>query len=274
MASGMSTGNPADFNRKRWDSLTATNIVPPRTNVLRRSDLPWINTTDITVPSFKEADPALAIRRYCIQSAESKPRLVLIYFHGGGMCINTERSKSTEDIVVGLVRRLACDAISVGYRLAPEHPFPCALRDAYTALRWLHAQDEYRNAGIVLAGDSSGGNLAIVLALLTIEGVDADGNAVAPELSAALRRRIWQLTLLYPSLYELATRSQTARTVSYLMPRRTSAFYVRAYLGDEPTARDARLRDWRATFSAGWSTQAESCLSRSGRSSASSGCPA
>jgi acetyl esterase/lipase len=62
-----------------------------------------------------------------------------------------------------LVNRIGCVAVSVNYRLAPEHPFPAAVEDAAKAYRWLLRR--HPQAGIVLAGDSAGAGLAVATAV-------------------------------------------------------------------------------------------------------------
>lgn len=90
---------------------------------------------------------------------------VLIYLHGGGWACG---SLDTAD---GVCRRIAdrsgCAVLSVGYRLAPEHPWPAAIHDAEAAVEWLraHAEEYGLDADrLAVAGDSAGGNLAAVLA--------------------------------------------------------------------------------------------------------------
>jgi acetyl esterase/lipase len=84
---------------------------------------------------------------------------VLMYFHGGGYCsgsILSHRRMVSEAGRAAGVRTLA-----VGYRLAPEHPFPAALDDALTAWRFLRrriAADQ-----IAIGGDSAGGGLTVAL---------------------------------------------------------------------------------------------------------------
>jgi acetyl esterase len=95
------------------------------------------------------------------------PLPVLVFFHGGGWVIG---SIQTHD---GLCRLLAnavgCVVVSVDYRLAPEHPYPAAAEDAYAATRW--AADNAAAIGgdparIAVGGDSAGGNLTAVVALM------------------------------------------------------------------------------------------------------------
>ena len=88
-------------------------------------------------------------------------RALLVFFHGGGF-VNCDID--THD---GLCRELAaasgCKVASVGYRLAPEYPFPAAADDALAATQWLidHAGDiDVDACRIAVGGDSAGGNLA------------------------------------------------------------------------------------------------------------------
>ena len=85
---------------------------------------------------------------------------VLIFFHGGGFCsgsIRSHRRMVTEAGRAGGLRTLA-----VGYRLAPEHPFPAAYDDAWTAWRFVRAQGVPARH-IAIGGDSAGGGLTVAL---------------------------------------------------------------------------------------------------------------
>lgn len=85
---------------------------------------------------------------------------VLMFSHGGGYCsgsILSHRRMVTEAGRAGRVRTLA-----VGYRLAPEHPFPAALEDATTAWRFLRKQG-IAAKHIAIGGDSAGGGLTVAL---------------------------------------------------------------------------------------------------------------
>jgi epsilon-lactone hydrolase len=85
---------------------------------------------------------------------------VLLYFHGGGYCsgsILSHRRMVTEAGRAAGVRTLA-----VGYRLAPEHPFPAAFDDALTAWRFLRNHGAAA-AHIAIGGDSAGGGLTVAL---------------------------------------------------------------------------------------------------------------
>lgn len=95
---------------------------------------------------------------------------VLLYFHGGGYCsgsILSHRRLVTEAGRAASVRTLA-----MGFRLAPEHPFPAAYEDALTAWRFLRSQG-FEAGRIVVGGDSAGGGLTMAL----INRLRADGEA-------------------------------------------------------------------------------------------------
>jgi acetyl esterase/lipase len=92
---------------------------------------------------------------------------VLVWFHGGGWLIGSVDSHD------GLSRRLAIATgsvvVSVGYRLAPEWRFPTAVNDAVDAVRWVSAHARVLGVDtdrLAVGGDSAGGNLATVAAVL------------------------------------------------------------------------------------------------------------
>ena len=90
----------------------------------------------------------------------SDPSRVLMFFHGGGYCsgsIVSHRRLVTEAGRAAGVRTLA-----IGYRLAPEHPFPAAYDDALAAWRFLRGHN-VRAAHIALGGDSAGAGLTVAL---------------------------------------------------------------------------------------------------------------
>ena len=85
---------------------------------------------------------------------------IVLYFHGGGFYggggLYSKFSASQ------IVRQLNISALSVDYRLAPEHPYPAALEDALAGYKKLLSWG-YSPKNIILSGDSSGGNLSLSL---------------------------------------------------------------------------------------------------------------
>jgi epsilon-lactone hydrolase len=100
----------------------------------------------------------------------SDPSQVILFFHGGGYCSGSIRSHRRMVSEAG--RAAAARTLAVGYRLAPEHPFPAALDDAVSAWRYLHAQG-IAPAHIAVGGDSAGGGLTVAL----INRLREDGQA-------------------------------------------------------------------------------------------------
>jgi len=88
----------------------------------------------------------------------------LVYYHGGGWVVGNIQSH--DDICRILTNRANCVTISVDYRLAPEHKFPAAVEDSYSAIEYVyeHAADfQIDKKRIAVGGDSAGGNLAVVI---------------------------------------------------------------------------------------------------------------
>jgi len=145
----------------------------------------------------------------------------LVYCHGGGWV--TGSIDTHDGIARALAARSGCTVVSVGYRLAPEHPFPAAVDDARAATQW--ALDELGT--VAVGGDSSGATLAAV---------------VARELPVALQ------LLICPALdSRLETESYEFFAAGYNVTREAMRWYWAQYLGDadgsDPDASPLRARD-------------------------------
>ncbi|HVN85934.1 MAG TPA: alpha/beta hydrolase [Candidatus Binatia bacterium] len=95
------------------------------------------------------------------------PLPVLVYFHGGGWVIGN--IEGYEVLCRSLAKAVECIVVSVDYRLAPEHKFPAAAEDAYAATRWAATTAAAIGgdpARVAIGGDSAGGNLTAVVALM------------------------------------------------------------------------------------------------------------
>lgn len=90
----------------------------------------------------------------------------MLYFHGGGWVVGT--LGSYDDLCRAIALRARMVVVSVGYRLAPEHPYPAAVDDCLAAVEWAASGPARSGVGsrpLIVAGDSAGGNLATVVAL-------------------------------------------------------------------------------------------------------------
>jgi epsilon-lactone hydrolase len=90
----------------------------------------------------------------------SDPSKVLLFFHGGGYCSGS--IVSHRGMVTKAGRAAQARTLAVGYRLAPEHPFPAAIEDARSAYRFLLDQG-VAPSKIAIGGDSAGGGLTLAL---------------------------------------------------------------------------------------------------------------
>jgi acetyl esterase len=94
------------------------------------------------------------------------PRAIVVYFHGGGWVLG-DIDLQYDYVGRDLANRTGTTVVLVNYRKAPEHPFPAALNDSWTALTWVaeHATDlAPGRVPLIVAGDSAGGNIATVMA--------------------------------------------------------------------------------------------------------------
>ena len=182
---------------------------------------------------------AIPVRLYRPAGADAgTPLPTLVYFHGGGWVIG---DLETHDV---LCRQLTAEAammvVSVDYRLAPEHKFPAAADDAWAATRWIVA-----NAGrlgvdtrrLAVGGDSAGGNLAAVVALMARD-------AGAPSIACQV--------LLYP-VTNVGTETQSYRDFAdgYLLTRDSMRWFFDHYLASSDQAADWRVSPLRARSLAG-----------------------
>jgi len=170
--------------------------------------------------------------------ADSRRLPVVVFFHGGGWVIG---DLETHDV---LCRQVTAEAgvsvIAVDYRLAPEHKFPAAVDDAWAATRWIaaHAAELSVNPErLAVGGDSAGGNLAAVVALLAR---DAGGPRIALQI------------LLYP-VTDLVSESQSYADLAdgYMLTRDSMRWFRAQYLAREEDAADWRVSPLRAPSLAG-----------------------
>jgi len=133
---------------------------------------------DNVVWKDEDAD-GVPVRIYRPTEAQG-PQPTLVFYHGGGYIACG--ISSHERLCSRLARMAECAVVSVDYRLAPEHVFPAAVEDAFTALKWV----AHHGAGygldvkrLAIGGDSAGGTLATVSA---IRARDSGGPALLHQL--------------------------------------------------------------------------------------------
>lgn len=153
----------------------------------------------------------------------------LVFYHGGGWLLGG--LDSHEGVCRALANRAGCAVVSVDYRMAPEHKFPAAVDDSVAATRFVaeHASDFGIDASrIAVGGDSAGGNLAAVMALMARDG--------------DLPPVVFQL-LIYPAT-DMTMSSVSAQTVkeNVTLTCTTMKWFIDHYMRN-----DADRIDWRAS---------------------------
>ena len=109
-----------------------------------------------------EAQDAGGVPCEWVSASDAHPDRVILYFHGGGYNIGT--LESYRNFTGHLARATRSRLLAVGYRLAPEYPFPAAVDDAVASYQWLLSQG-ISSDRIMLMGDSAGGGLALATAI-------------------------------------------------------------------------------------------------------------
>lgn len=182
---------------------------------------------DRTIPG----DAPIAARVYA--SDRSRPRPVMLYFHGGGYVKGG--IEESDAFCRSLAHATGHIVVSIDYRLAPEHRFPAALDDAVAATTWAatHAADLDAAPGpVVVCGESAGGNLATVACL-----------RLRSNPQVAIRYQV----LLQPVVdFTLSFASIAMPPTECLVPGDDLAWYYRTYSGDLCDPKDWRVSPIRA----------------------------
>jgi acetyl esterase len=152
-------------------------------------------------------------------------RPLIVYFHGGGFVFGDLRGG---DWMCGNVAKdLDAIVVSIGYRLAPKFPFPAGVDDSYTGLLWAadHAEELGADAGrLGVMGESAGGNLAAVVALM------ARDNG-----TPTIRHQ----ALLYPVTGARDTESRRVNADAFILTTADMKRFDELYAGDQ--------EDWRVS---------------------------
>ncbi|KAF7126928.1 hypothetical protein RHSIM_Rhsim11G0167200 [Rhododendron simsii] len=159
------------------ERLKGAEIVPPSTDPIT-----GVRSKDVII----NPQTGLSARIYSPKTANPthKKLPLLIYFHGGGFCIETAFSPTYHNYLNSLAAEANAVIVSVDYRRAPEYPLPIAYNDSWTAIKWAASHSERGGDEVWLndyvdldevffAGDSAGANIAHNMAVrVGLEGLD------------------------------------------------------------------------------------------------------
>jgi len=172
------------------------------------------------------AGPAGDIPVRIYSPAPDRALAALVFFHGGGWALGD--IEVVDPLCRELALRAGCVVINVGYRLAPEHPFPAALDDCWAVTTEVireSARFGVDQRAVAVAGDSAGGNLAAAVAARARD----EGVALAHQL------------LVYPVLDSaLDTASYAAFASGFGLDADVMAWFIGLYAGAADRA-DPRL---------------------------------
>lgn len=153
---GAAPERPADFAERRRQADETLLLIHP-------GPQPGVTYEDRTIAVDGGEIPVRLLR----PEALGAPMPTLLYLHGGGW---SQGNLDTSEVECGpLASTVPCLVVAVGYRLAPEHPFPTPLHDCVAAYEWVLANHEELGVDpdrVAVGGGSAGANLAAALCLV------------------------------------------------------------------------------------------------------------
>jgi acetyl esterase len=159
------------------------------------------------------------------------PTGVIVYFHGGGFVLGG--IEVMDKVARELSQCSGAAVVSVGYRLAPEHPYPAALDDCMAVTRWALANASRFKVGpqtVAVAGESAGGSLAAAVALRLRD----EGLTVAAQV------------LIYPALDGGNTHPSREAFAGLVISRKQMDYFWEAYSGGRDLSDDPYIAPLRA----------------------------
>ncbi|KAI3971670.1 hypothetical protein MKW92_013367 [Papaver armeniacum] len=152
----------------RVERFFGTQVVPPSIEDPKTG----ISSKDVVIIP----ETGVSARLYVPKLIQNKKLPLLVYFHGGGFCIETAFSPTYHYFLNDVVSQANVVAVSVNYRRAPEHYVPIAYKDSWAALKWVlsHSKgggsecwlSDYADFDqVFLGGDSAGANITHNMAI-------------------------------------------------------------------------------------------------------------
>jgi acetyl esterase len=217
-------------NRPAFETLTPAQARQQMRDIraIMKQPVPQVaEVRDLTATGPHGPIPVRLYRGVAAKPGDAQPALA--FFHGGGWVFGD--IETHDNMCRSLANSAACAVLSVDYRLAPEHKFPAAVDDSWAALLWANANAAMLAIDpkkIAVGGDSAGGNLAAVVAMMAKQ-------AGAP--------RITQQILFYPAVdMAMTTQSYKQQGKDFNLTSAAMLWFRDHYLNSA-----GEITDWRAS---------------------------
>lgn len=172
------------------------------------------------------------------QPEGKSPGALVVLYHGGGFCIGVPEME--EDIALEAVRTWGATAVSVDYRMAPEHPFPVAIHDSFDALKWLASNASSLSAdpskGFIVGGVSAG---AIISAVISHQAKDTP--LAAPLTGVWLNAMLCCGQSALPPKYKDLHKSSAQNAEAPVLPQKAIDFFMVNYKPDDSSPEHSSL---------------------------------
>ncbi|CAL5087978.1 unnamed protein product [Urochloa decumbens] len=151
----------------RVERLYGTETTPPGFDAVT-----GVASQDVVIDGATGVFVRLYIPNHNLATEHKKKLPILVYFHGGGLVLDSAASPMYHRYLNSIASKADVVAVSVNYRLAPEHPLPAAYDDAWAALSWAASgadpwlSDHGDTGRVFLAGDSGGANIVHNIAIM------------------------------------------------------------------------------------------------------------
>ncbi|KAK7400818.1 hypothetical protein VNO78_12125 [Psophocarpus tetragonolobus] len=170
----------------RVERLTGCDVVPPG-----HDPATDVESKDVVISKDDDVSARIFLPKLNDDPTQKLP--LLVYFHGGGFCIESPFSPLYHKFLNSLVSKSHIVAVSVHYRRAPEHPVPIAYEDSWTSLKWVashvneNGPEEWLNNHVnfdkvFFSGDSAGANIAHHMGVRAgahgLSGINVEGIAL------------------------------------------------------------------------------------------------
>lgn len=202
-------------------------LPPAALAAMSQQDLPVgaVTTKDVKMPG---PGGDIALRLFDTR-ADRAAGPVVVFYHGGGYVLGSIDTHA--GIAAEIARQLDLPVVSVEYRLAPENPWPAAPDDGEAAARWIASNGKAFGrefTGLILSGDSAGGNLTLVTSAAL-----RDKPAALPVVMQIPMYPATDFQKVYPSNTQLAE--------GYMLDARSMASFSQHYAADPKSPRTSPI---------------------------------